>query len=90
MARFEMDTKEIERLYNTIKNFPGNAEEAINDVFHNDAPPLVSDSIRRLIPTSGRSWRGKPQAAKSSKSSVKERKDERENLSFVVYVSEGA
>lgn len=79
-----MDTKEIERLYNTIKNFPGNAEESINEVFHNDAPPLVSDSIKRLIPTSGRQWKGKTPAAKTANSSVTERKDERRNLSFAV------
>lgn len=80
MARFEMDTKEIERLHKAIRNFPGNAEEAINDVFHNDAPPLVAESIRRLIPTSGRKWKGKAPAAKGAKSLT----DETANLSFTV------
>lgn len=84
MARFEMDTKEIERLHKAIRNFPGDAEKSINEVFHNDAPPIVSESIKRLIPTSGRNWRGKAPAAKSAKSSVTERKDERGNLSFAV------
>lgn len=84
MARFEMDTAEIERLYKTIRNFPGNAEDAINDVFHNEAPPIVSDAIKRLIPVSGRTWKGKAPAAKTAKSSVTERKDERKNLSFAV------
>lgn len=80
MARFEMDTKEIERLYNTIKNFPGNAEDSINDVFHNDAPPIVSEEIKHLMPTSGRSWRGKAPAAKGAKSLT----DEKANLAFTV------
>ena len=80
MARFEMDTKEIERLHNVIRNFPGDAEEAINDVFHNDAPPIVSEAIKRLIPTSGRTWRGKPPAAKGAKSLT----DETANLAFTV------
>lgn len=80
MARFEMDTKEIERLYNAIRNFPGDAEEAINDVFHNDAPPIVSEAIKRLIPTSGRTWSGKPPAAKGAKSLT----DETANLAFTV------
>lgn len=84
MARFEMDTKEVERLHNAIRNFPGNAEDAINDVFHNEAPPIVSEAIKRLIPTSGRKWNGKAQAAKTAKSSVTERKDEMGNLSFAV------
>lgn len=79
-----MDTKEVERLFNAVKNFPQNAEEAINDVFHNEAPPLVSDSIKRLIPESGRTWKGKATAARTAKSSVTERKDERGNLAFAV------
>lgn len=52
MARFEMDTKEVERLYNVVKNFPSNAEKSINEVFRNDAPPLVSEEIKRLMPVS--------------------------------------
>lgn len=84
MARFEIDTKEIERLHKAIRNFPGNAEDAINEVFRNEAPPIVSESIKRLIPASGRKWKGKAPAAKTAKSSVTERKDERGNLSFAV------
>ena len=80
MARFEMDTKEIERLHKAIRNFPGKAEETINDVFHNEAPPIVSEEIKRLMPTSGRTWKGKPKAAKSAKSLT----DETENLAFTV------
>ena len=80
MARFEMDTKEVERLHQAIRNFPGNAEDAINDVFHNEAPPIVSEEIRRLMPTSGKRWNGKAPAAKSAKSLT----DETANLSFTV------
>lgn len=80
MARFEMDAKEVERLFNTVKNFPGNAEKSINDVFHNEAPPLVSEEIKRLMPASGKSWRGKAPAAKTAKSLT----DETANLSFTV------
>ena len=80
MARFDMDTKEVERLHKAIRNFPGEAEEAINDVFHNEAPPIVSEEIKRLMPTSGRTWRGKPRAAKGANSLT----DETANLSFTV------
>lgn len=80
MARFEMDAKEVERLFNTVKNFPGNAEKSINEVFHNDAPPIVSEEIKRLMPVSGKSWKGKAPAAKSAKSLT----DETANLSFTV------
>jgi hypothetical protein len=80
MARFEMDAKEVERLFNTVKNFPGNAEKSINEVFHNDAPPIVSEEIKRLMPVSGKTWKGKAPAAKSAKSLT----DETGNLSFAV------
>lgn len=80
MARFDLDTKEVERLFNTVKNFPGNAEKSINDVFHNDAPPIVSEEIKRLMPVSGKTWKGKAPAAKTAKSLT----DEKANLSFTV------
>lgn len=51
-----------------LKNFAGNAEEAINEVLHNEAAPLAQDAIRRLIPTSGATWKGKKPAAKSGNS----------------------
>ena len=81
MARFEMDTKEIERLHNAIRNFPGKAEESINDIFHNDAPPMVEETVKLLMPMSGRSWAGKIPAARTSKSLTKETD---RNLSFAV------
>ena len=80
MARFDLDTKEVERLFNTVKNFPGNAEKSINDVFHNDAPPIGSEEIKRLMPVSGKTWKGKAPAAKTAKSLT----DEKANLSFTV------
>lgn len=80
MARFEMDTQEVERLFNAVRNFPGMAEKSINEVFHTDAPPLVSEEIKRLMPTSGKQWKGKAPAAKTAKSLT----DEKANLSFAV------
>ena len=80
MARFEMDTKEIERLYDAIRNFPSDAENAINEVFHDEAPEMVSESIYLLMPMSGRTWSGKPKAARNAKSLT----DETANLAFTV------
>lgn len=67
-----MDTTEVERLYNAIKNLPGVAEESINDVFHNDAPPMVEEKIFLLMPMSGRTWAGKAPPARTAKSLTKE------------------
>lgn len=80
MARFEMDYAEVERLFNTIRNFPGNAEKSINEVFHNDAPPLVAEEIKWLMPVSDSVWAGKLPHARMGKSLT----DEKANLSFTV------
>lgn len=80
MAWFEMDAKEVERLYKTIQNFPGNAEKSINDVFHNEAILLVQEEVKRLMPVSGKTWKGKAPAAKTAKSLA----EDKGNLSFTV------
>jgi len=51
-----------------MKDFQGNTEEVINDVLHNEAGPLVEDAIQRLMPVSGKTWRGKKKAAKAANS----------------------
>ena len=83
MARFEMDRKELDRLFNTIKNFPGNAEKAINNVLYEEAPDIITEEIKLLLPVSGANWKGKKAPAKTAKS-IKERTEERRNLSIVV------
>lgn len=80
MARFEMDSKEVDRLFQTVKDFPGNAEQSINEVFHNEAPPLVEDAIYLLMPMSGKTWAGKKAPARAAKSLTKETA----NLAFAV------
>ncbi len=68
MAVFRFDATEFDRLQNAIKNFPGDAEEVINDVLHTEGSQLIQDAIRNLMPESGRTWKGKKPAAKSAKS----------------------
>ena len=68
MAFFRLDATEYDRLVDAIKNFPGDAEKAINSVFHNEGSLLIQDSIRNLMPVSGRTWKGKKRAAKDAKS----------------------
>jgi len=83
MAVFEMDKKELDRLHNAIKNFPDVAEESINSVLYTEAPPIITDAIKLLMPVSGAVWKGKKKAAKHG-NSIKERSGERRNLSVVV------
>lgn len=65
---WKINFSETDRLQNAIKAFPNNAEDAINDVLHNEAPPIIHPSIRELIPVSGAQWKGKKGAAKDSNS----------------------
>lgn len=82
MARFELDARELDRLLKTAKNFPGNAEAAINEVLHSEASKLLQEEIRRLMPVSdpAKVWVGKKPHAKLSKSLT----DEKGNLAITV------
>lgn len=65
---FKINFSEADRLQQALENFEGNAEKVINDVLHNEAPPLAQDAIYTLMPYSGAYWNGKKPAAKSAKS----------------------
>lgn len=68
MARYDLEVKEMDALHEAMKNFPGNVEEVINDVLHNEAGVLIQDEILRIMPESKRNWKGKPKAAAQAKS----------------------
>lgn len=63
-----LNAEELDRLQKALENFPGNSERAINEVLHGEGGTLIQESIRRLIPVSGKTWRGKAAPAKSGKS----------------------
>lgn len=65
---FKIDASEIDRLQNAIKNFPGDAEKEINTVLHGEGNVLIQDAVRRLMPVSGVTWRGKGRPAKTGNS----------------------
>lgn len=64
----KINFSEVEKLQAAIKSYQDEVEPAINDVLHNEGGGLIQDSIRKLIPVSGKRWKGKAPAAKSSKS----------------------
>lgn len=64
----DINFSEVERLQQALEEFQGDAEAVINDVLHNEAGDLAQESIKRLMPVSGKHWRGKKPAAKKSKS----------------------
>lgn len=65
---FKVEFADTEKLIQAMEAYEGNTEEAINDVLHNEAGDLAQEAIRRLIPVSGKHWRGKKPAAKKGKS----------------------
>lgn len=65
---FILNADEADKLLNAVKEFPDNSEKIINNVLHNEGASLIQDSIRLLIPVSGRTWKGKSSPAKSSNS----------------------
>lgn len=67
-ATMSLNAEDFERLQKVLENFPGNSEEAINEVLHGEGGTLIQESIRRLIPESGKTWKGKAAPARSGKS----------------------
>ena len=49
---YKIDASEVESLQRAMKQYAGNVEETVNDVLHNEAGPLIQDSVQRLIPVS--------------------------------------
>lgn len=66
MARntFDLDYAQAERLQQAMENYQGLAGREIDDVLHNEGGKLINDEIIRLLPESGRKWKGKRTAAK--------------------------
>lgn len=54
-----LEIHEFERLERAIRSFPGNAEEIINAVLHNEGGQLIQEAVRVRIPQSGKKWVGK-------------------------------
>lgn len=71
---------EFEQLYQQMENFQGNTEKVINKVLHEEASPLISDAVKRLMPRSGARWKGKKAAAADANSLM----DKKENLAITV------
>ena len=63
-----LNADQFNRVVDAINRYPHNAEEAINDILHNEGAEKIQERIRMLMPSSGKTWRGKAPAAKASKS----------------------
>lgn len=70
MARFDLDLYHAEQLQEALLKYQRRAVTVINDVLHNEGGQLAEESIRRLIPVSGKQWKGKRTAAKKANNSL--------------------
>lgn len=58
--------QQFETLQRAIQLYSGDAERTVNDVLHNEGGELIKEEIMRLLPESGRTWKGKRRAAKQA------------------------
>lgn len=65
---FKVEIADVDRLHQAMKDYQGDVETTINDVLHNEAGDLAQTEIKKLMPVSGKNWRGKSSPAKTSKS----------------------
>lgn len=76
----KLDAREIETLQRAIQQYSGDAERTVNDTLHNEGGKLIQEEIMRLLPESGRDWKGKKKAAKRAKPFTQKN----ENLAVIV------
>lgn len=67
-ATFKISVADVEKLQAAMKEYQGDVESSINDILHNQGGELIQDAVRRLIPVSGKTWKGKPTGAKKGNS----------------------
>ena len=80
MSVIQLDVSGFDKLQESMKNYQGDTERAINDVLTNEAGPMIHEAVQRLIPVSGRTWKGKKKPAKIANSLM----EQSGNLSITV------
>lgn len=61
-----LDAAQIDRLMGEAAKWPRSSEDAINDVLHGEGGRLIGQAVDRLVPVSGRTFKGHQQGAKGS------------------------
>ena len=64
MTKFTLDARHIETLQRAMQLYGNQAGRTVDDVLHNEGANLIQEEIMRLLPESGRDWKGKRPAAK--------------------------
>lgn len=95
-AFVSMDAREIDKLANVISQYKETAEDAINRILHGYAYDEIEKDIKRIMPESGRKWRGKRAAAKTAKSLEPEKGNlyikvkSKKNYSYLYFPDDGS
>lgn len=66
MANAELDIRGYEEIFDALRAFQGDAEKTINEILHGYGVELATQEITKLLPESGRTWKGKRKAAKQA------------------------
>lgn len=62
---FSLDVSEFERLQEAMTQYAGHAGPVIDEVLRGQGADLIKSKIAMLLPSSGRSWKGKGASAKA-------------------------
>lgn len=83
MSVFYFEAEKFEKVLDSIEKFSdkSQAERIINEYLHGEGGETIRDNIQKILPVSGRTWRGKKAAAsKTNPFLIK-----KENLAVVVH-----
>lgn len=61
-----LDYSQLDELQNYIEKFEGESLKIINEVIHGKAPKIIQRNIQKLLPESGRKWKGKKAGARNA------------------------
>lgn len=65
-AVFTLDAEQFDILTEAIKQYGEGAEDKVNQVLWNSGAEKIKQEIHRILPESGKTWKGKKAAAKST------------------------
>lgn len=95
-AFVSMDDNEMAVIQRVIADYPRNAEKAVNTVLHGYGYETIEKNIRRIMPVSGRKWKGKRTSAKTANafqevdSNLAVQVKSRKNYSYLYFPDDGS
>lgn len=82
MSYLYLDTKDFDKVTEAVKKFADSAvaERLINDYLHTEGGDIIKENVQKILPVSGRTWKGKRPAASQTDPFTKKE----ENLAVIV------